>query len=100
MTAHRARSKGRIEAMGARAVEGDVRDVASVQRAVADAEVVIQVLTFPTFPVEKPRKRYTFEEFEHLGTQRLVQAAVRSGARKFVYGSGAGAAPDASKVWF
>ena len=86
--------------MGARVTEGDLRVASSLDRAVAGAEVVVQILTFPTFPVEKPRKRYTFEEFDHLGTQRLVQAAVRAGAGKFVYGSGSGAAPDAAKVWF
>ena len=100
MTAHLARSWERIDSMGARPVEGDVRDEASVQRAVAGADVVIQVLTFPTFPVEKPRKRYTFEEFDHLGTLRLARATARAGGRRFVYGSGAGAAPDAPKVWF
>jgi uncharacterized protein YbjT (DUF2867 family) len=100
MTAHPARSRTRIESMGARATEGDVRDASSLDRAVAGAEVVVQVLTFPTFPVEKPRKRYTFEEFDHLGTDRLVRAAARAGARTFVYGSGSGAAPDAAKVWF
>jgi len=57
MTAHAARSRERIDSMGARAVEGDIRDEASVQRVVAGAEVVIQILTFPTFPVVKPRKR-------------------------------------------
>jgi len=100
MTAHPTRSRRRIESMGARAVEGDVRDAASLRRAVAGAEVVIQTLTFPTFPVEKPRKRYTFEEFDHAGTERLVRAAAGTGARRFVYGSGAGAAPGAPKVWF
>jgi NADH dehydrogenase len=100
MTAHAARSKDRIQSMGARVVEGDVRDGSSLDRAVAGAEVVVQALTFPTFPVEKPRKRYTFDEFDHLGTQRLVQAAVRGGARRFVFGSGSGASPDAPKVWF
>lgn len=100
MTAHPARSHGRIASMGARAVEGDVRDAASLERAVEGAELVVQTLTFPTFPVEKPRKRYTFEEFDHFGTERLVDAARRAGARKFVFGSGAGASPDGSKAWF
>lgn len=100
MTAHPALSKDRIQSMGARVVEGDVRDGSSLDRAVAGAEVVVQALTFPTFPVEKPRKRYTFDEFDHLGTQRLVQAAVRGGASRFVFGSGSGASPDAPKVWF
>jgi uncharacterized protein YbjT (DUF2867 family) len=100
MTAHPSRSRGRIESMGASVIQGDVRDAGSLERAVAGAETVVQALTFPTFPVQKPRKGFTFEEFDHLGTERLVRAAVRAGAGRFVFGSGAGAAPDAPKVWF
>jgi uncharacterized protein YbjT (DUF2867 family) len=100
MTAHPDKSRRRIEEMGARLVPGDVLDPSSLDRAVRDAEVVIQALTFPTFPVEKPRKRFTFEEFDHRGTERLVGAATRAGVRKYVFASGAGAAADAPKVWF
>lgn len=100
MTAHPDRSRPRIEAMGARAVRGDVLDPASLGPAVSGARTVVQTLTFPTFPVEKPRKRYTFEEFDHLGTERLVQAASAAGVTRFVFCSGAGAAPDAPKTWF
>jgi uncharacterized protein YbjT (DUF2867 family) len=100
MTAHPARSGPRIRSMRAHPIEGDVREEASLARAVAGAEVVVQVLTFPTFPVEKPRKRYTFDDFDHLGTRRLAEAAARAGVRRFVFGSGAGASPDAEKVWF
>lgn len=99
LTAHPERPRSRIERLGARAVQGDVRDAASLQRAVQGASAVVQALTFPTFPVEKPSKGYTFEEFDHLGTERLAQAAHRAGAGRFVYTSGSGAAPDAPKVW-
>ena len=100
MSAHPSRSRARIESMGASVIQGDVRDAASLQRAVAGAETIVQVLTFPTFPVEKPRKGFTFEEFDHRGTERLVRAAVGARARRFVFSSGAAAAPDAAKVWF
>jgi len=100
MTAHPERSRRRVESMGARPVIGDVLDARSLDGAVAGAEVVIQALTFPTFPAEKPRKRYTFEEFDHLGTERLVRAATRAGVGRYVYASGSGAAPDAPKVRF
>jgi nucleoside-diphosphate-sugar epimerase len=100
MTAHLKRTQARIESMGARAVSGDVMDPASLESAVEGAEAVVQVLSFPTYPVEKPRKRYTFEEFDHLGTERLVTAAARGGVRKYVYSSGTGVAPDAPKVWY
>jgi uncharacterized protein YbjT (DUF2867 family) len=100
MTAHPDRSRARIEALGGRVVRGDVLDPASLEGAVGGAEAVIQTLTFPTFPVERRRKRYTFEEFDHLGTERLVTAAAGNGVARFVFCSGAGAAPDAPKVRF
>jgi uncharacterized protein YbjT (DUF2867 family) len=100
MTAHPQKSRPRIERLGARAVEGDIRDAASLHRAVQDATAVIQALSFPNYPMEKPRKGYTFWEFEANGTERLVTAAVQTGVRRFVYSSGVGAAADAPKHWF
>ncbi len=100
MTAHPDRSRARIEQMGARVVHGDVMDAGSLDDAVSGAETVIQALTFPTFPVEKYRKQYTFEEFDHLGTERLVKAAAKAGVMRYVFSSGSGAAPDAPRVWF
>ena len=100
MTAHAGRSRGRIEEMGARVVTGDVLDPASLASAVDGAEAVIQALTFPTFPGEKRRKSYTFEEFDHRGTERLGTAAAKAGVGKYVYVSGTGVAPDSSKVWY
>ncbi|HEY7281188.1 MAG TPA: NAD-dependent epimerase/dehydratase family protein [Actinomycetota bacterium] len=84
---------------GVRLVEGDVLRPASLPGAVSGAEVVVQALTFPTFPVEKPSKGFTFEEFEHHGTERLVRAAEAAGVRRYVYVSGVGASPDAPKLW-
>jgi len=100
MSAHPDRSRARIEGLGARVAQGDVLDAGSLDRAVAGAQAVIQTLTFPTFPVQRPRKRFTFEEFDHLGTERLALAAARNGVARFVFCSGAGAAPHAPKVWF
>jgi NADH dehydrogenase len=91
MTAHPERSRARIEAMGARVVEGDVQRPATLPAAVDGAEVVVQALAFPGFPVEKPSKGYTFEEFEHHGTERLVGAAAATGVRRYVYVSAVGA---------
>jgi uncharacterized protein YbjT (DUF2867 family) len=100
MTTRPERSQQAIERMGARAVRGDVLDAASLPGAVRGADVVVQALTFPTFPVEKPRKGYTYDEFDGAGTERLVGAAVEAGVTRFVYGSGVGAAPDGAKSWY
>jgi NADH dehydrogenase len=99
MTAHPDRARERIQRLGARIVPGDVLDPESLDRAVQGAEAVVQTLTFPTFPTEKPRKRYTFEEFDHLGTERLVTAATKAGVGRYVFASGVGASPDAAEVW-
>src|SRR5262245_32452923 len=48
MTAHPDRSVGRIAALGARPVVGDIRDPASIARAVKGMDAVVQTLTFPT----------------------------------------------------
>ncbi|TMK81045.1 MAG: complex I NDUFA9 subunit family protein [Actinobacteria bacterium] len=100
MTAHPSRSGRRIAALGARAVGGDVLDEASLAPALSGADVVVQALTFPTFPVQRPRRGYTFEAFDGRGTSRLVDAAVAVGARKFVFVSGVGASADASQAWY
>ena len=98
MTAHPERSGAAIASMGARAVAGDVQDPPSLARAVEGASAVVQALTFPTFPVEKKSRGFTFEAFDHLGTERLVTAAAAAGVGRFVYASGSGAAPDAPEV--
>jgi uncharacterized protein YbjT (DUF2867 family) len=100
MTAHPARSRSRIGALGATAVHGDVQDAPSLARAVRGMDAVLQTLTFPTFPVEKRSKGFTFEAFDHLGTERLVRAAAAAGVRRFAYCSGSGAAPDSPKSWY
>jgi uncharacterized protein YbjT (DUF2867 family) len=100
MTAHPDRSGPVIERLGARAVRGDVLDPSSLDAALAGAETVVQTLTFPTFPVEKPSKGYTFEEFDHRGTERMARAAARSGVAKYVFVSGVGADPSSPKPWY
>jgi uncharacterized protein YbjT (DUF2867 family) len=100
MTAHPERSRTRIEKLGARLVVGDVQRPESLAPAVRGAEVVVQVLTFPTYPVEKPRRGFTFEEFDHRGTERLVAASASTGVRRYVYCSGVEADPDSPKAWY
>jgi uncharacterized protein YbjT (DUF2867 family) len=100
MTAHPARSRVKIEKLGARMVEGDVMVTASLGAAVRGSDVVVQVLTFPTWPVEKPRRGFTFEEFDRRGTERLVTAAASAGVKRYVYCSGVGIAPDSPEPWY
>jgi len=80
--------------------EGDVRDPASLAAAVQGVEVVIGCVQFPNSPIENRRRGYTFEEIDAAGTERLVEAARAAGVRRYIYVSGAGAAPDAKYHWF
>jgi uncharacterized protein YbjT (DUF2867 family) len=80
--------------------EGDVRDPASLAAAVQGAEVVIGCVQFPNSPIENRRRGYTFEEVDAAGTERLVEAAKTAGVKRYIYLSGAGAAPDAKYHWF
>jgi NADH dehydrogenase len=80
--------------------EGDVREPASLAAALQGAEVVIGCVQFPNSPIENRRRGYTFEEIDAVGTERLVDAAKAAGVQRYIYLSGAGAAPDAKYHWF
>ena len=99
MTAHPGRSSDRIRKAGAEPVEGDIQKPGTLRKPLEGADVVVQSLTFPSFPVEKKGRGWTFEEFEARGTKSLVEAARAGGVKRFVYVSGVGVAPDAAKVW-
>jgi len=94
------RAQGRFPGLDVECREGDVRDSASLRPAVQGADVVIGCVQFPNSPIENKRRGYTFEEIDAAGTERLVAAAKDGGVKRFVYLSGAGAAPDARYHWF
>jgi NADH dehydrogenase len=80
--------------------EGDVTEPASLAAALQGADVVIGCVQFPNSPIENRRRGYTFEEIDAIGTERLVGAAKAAGVQRYIYLSGAGAAPDAKYHWF
>lgn len=69
---------------------GDMLEPQSLHCAIEGAEVVVQSGMFPTYPIEKPKLRHTFMQFDGLGTEYLVAAARKAGVRRYVYISGAG----------
>ena len=81
-------------------VSGDVRDAASLRRAVADTDVVVHCVQFPNHPVENPRRGYTYQAIDGEGTVRLVAACQAAGVRRIVYLSGAGTRPGRAEPWF
>lgn len=93
------RARGRFPGLEIEYREGDVRDPESLRPAVQGAEVVIGCVQFPNSPMESRRRGYTFEEIDAAGTERLVQASKEAGVKRYIYLSGAGAAPDAKYHW-
>ena len=90
----------RFRDLNIEARQGDVRDPESLRAAFEGAEAVINCVQFPNSPIENKRKGWTFEQIDEQGTARQVEAAKSAGVQRFVYMSGAGAAPDAEKHWF
>jgi uncharacterized protein YbjT (DUF2867 family)/ligand-binding SRPBCC domain-containing protein len=80
--------------------EVDVHTGEGLIDALRGADAVVVALAFRNSPIEAPRKHQTFMEVDAAGTERVVAAAGESGVRRFVYLSGAGAAPDAKRHWF
>jgi uncharacterized protein YbjT (DUF2867 family) len=79
---------------------GDLTRPDTLEPAVAGADVVIQSVNFPTYPIEKSRRRQTFVAYDGIGTERLVRAAERVGARRYVFISGVGARSGSPKPYF
>jgi NADH dehydrogenase len=78
----------------------DVRRDAGLVEALAGCDALVIALAFPGYPMENPREGRTFMAVDAAGTERLVAAAREAGVRRLLYVSGAGAAPDAQRVWF
>jgi len=72
----------------------------TLRRAVDGAEVVVQAVTFRTYPVERPRLRHTFCDFDGAGTERLVAAAAAAGVRRYLFVSGVGAGRGSTTPYF
>ena len=78
----------------------DVTTGAGLHEALAGVDALVISLAFRNSPMEKPSRGRTFMEVDAAATERLVAAAREAGVRRLVYLSGAGAAPDAKRVWF
>ena len=100
LTRDASRARRRFPGLDIEYRTGDVRDADSLRSAIQGAEVVISSVQFPSFPMENRQRGYTFEEVDAAGTERLVQTAKEAGVKRFIYLSGAGAAPDARYHWF
>lgn len=80
--------------------EADVTRPDGLIDALRGVEALVIAIAFPNLPIEDPARGHTFEAVDAGGTEHLAAAAARSGIRRLVYLSGAGAAPDAERHWF
>jgi len=100
LTRDTTKAAGRFPGLGVEYRQGDVREPSTLGGAMQGIDTVIGCAQFPNSPIENPGRGYTFEEVDAKGTENLVEAAKDAGVRRYVYLSGAGAAPDAPYHWF
>ena len=83
--------RARLAGTGAEFVRADVTDAASLEAAMAGAEVAINAAQFDGYPIENARGGLTFERVDYGGTIAMIAAARKTGARRIIYISGAAA---------
>lgn len=93
------RTAGRVPE-GVQVRQGDIRDRASLERAMVGVQAVVCAVQFPNHPVENPAKGHTYLAVDGEGTERQVAAAVAAGVKRFIYLSGAGTRPGQRAPWF
>ena len=93
------RARDRFPGIDVQYRAGDVRDPSSLPAPLSGVETVIGCQQFPNSPIENPRRGYTFDEVDAVGTERLVAAAKEAAVNRYVYLSGAGASPDSPFHW-
>lgn len=100
VVSHSNRRQMTVEGQNVEIRSGDVTDKASLVKALQGVTCVVGAAQFKDFPNQNPRKGLTFDRVDRQGTENAVAAAMEVGAQRYVYISGAGAAPDSDKVWF
>lgn len=95
------RSDEAITAMGAEPVRGNLFDVASLEQALTGRDAVMHLATrIP--PTSQVRQRKSWRENDRIrseGARNLVDAALASDVRVFVYPSFAFVYPDSGETW-
>jgi len=83
--------RARLAGTGAEFVRADVTDAASLEAAIAGAQVAINAAQFDGYPIEKPGRGLTFERVDYGGTVAMIAAARKTGVARIIYISGAAA---------
>lgn len=77
-------------------VKGDLNDVSSYEKALAESDAVIHLVGIIR---EAPSKQITFQKVHIEGTRNLVDAAVSAGVKRIVHMSALGARPNATSSY-
>lgn len=83
--------RARLAGTGAEFIRADVTDAASLETAMAGAQIAINAAQFDGYPIEDPRRGLTFERVDYGGTVAMIAAARKTGAARLIYVSGAAA---------
>jgi NADH dehydrogenase len=92
-------SRDRFPGLDVELRQGDVTRPDSLTAALDGVDTVVGCQQFPGSPIENPGKGFTFEKVDAVGTENLVAAAKAGDVVRYVYLSGAGAAPG-GRHWF
>jgi uncharacterized protein YbjT (DUF2867 family) len=92
--------RSRLAGTGAEFVRADVTDAASLEGAIAGAQVAINTAQFDGYPVENPRRGLTFERVDYGGTVAMIAAARKTGVARIIYISGAAASEQSQQPGF
>lgn len=101
LTRNPAGAKKRLRGMEIEYVRGDVREPASLAKAIDGSEIIVNCVQFPNHPIENHAKGHTYEKFDAEGTENLIEAAKADGrVAHFIYLSGAGVRSERVEPWF
>jgi len=86
-----ARAREKFGSIDAEFVRGEVTDPSTLKDALAGARAAVTAVQFDGYPIENPRRGFTFERVDFGGTVALLGAAKEAGTERFIYISGAAA---------
>jgi len=86
-----ARAREKFGSIDAEFVRGEVTDPSTLTDAMAGARAAVTAVQFDGYPIENPRRGFTFERVDFGGTVALLGAAKEAGTERFIYISGAAA---------
>ena len=94
------RARQRLALANLEWVRAEVTEPETLPAALAGVDAIVSAVQFEGYPVENPKKGLTFERVDYGGTVALLEAAKKSGVRRFIYISGAAADENASHPGF